>query len=79
MVIVYREYGLSVAIFLNDHEPPHVHVFGDRHAKIGLAGADGRPYLISHYKMKRNDVRRAIAIVNEHQIFLLAKWRDFHG
>lgn len=27
MVTVFRAHGLSVVIFLDDHEPAHVHVF----------------------------------------------------
>lgn len=41
MVTVHRAHGMTVVIFLNDHEPAHVHVFGDGHAKINLAGRDG--------------------------------------
>lgn len=46
MVTVYRAFGLSVVIFVDDHEPAHVHVFGDGQAKINLTGADGNPELI---------------------------------
>ncbi|WP_244475818.1 DUF4160 domain-containing protein [Methylobacterium sp. Leaf93] len=37
MVTVLRSGGLRVIIFVDDHEPAHVHVFGDGHAKINLA------------------------------------------
>jgi hypothetical protein len=46
MVTVYRGAGLRVVIFVDDHEPAHVHVFGDGQVKIGLLGPDGRPELI---------------------------------
>jgi hypothetical protein len=35
-----------VVIFVNDHLPAHVHVFGDGEAKINLCGAEGLPELV---------------------------------
>jgi hypothetical protein len=29
MVTIFRSGGLQVVIFIDDHEPAHVHVFGD--------------------------------------------------
>ncbi len=56
MVTIYRGNGLQVVIFVDDHEPAHVHVFGDGQAKINLIGPDGDPELIWADNMKRNDV-----------------------
>lgn len=50
-----------------------LHVFGSGHAKINLTGSDGRPELAWADDMKRNEVRRAMAIVTEHR---QAFWRD---
>jgi len=41
MVTVHRARGLRFVIFVDDHEPAHVHVFGDGQAKIDLIGAEG--------------------------------------
>jgi len=79
MVTVYRAKGLSVVIFVDDHEPAHVHVFGDGQAKINLIGAGGRPELIWADGMKRGDVRRAMTIVIEQQDHLLIRWKEIHG
>ncbi|HEY9567182.1 MAG TPA: DUF4160 domain-containing protein [Thalassobaculum sp.] len=79
MVTIHRAYGLRVVIFTDDHEPAHVHVFGDGHAKISLAGTDGEPELVWVEDMKRNEVRRAMAVVIEHKAAFLARWRDIHG
>jgi len=38
MVTVFGAHGLRVIIFVNDHPPAHVHVFGDGQAKINLRG-----------------------------------------
>ena len=42
MVTVHRAYGFRFVIFMNDHSPPHVHVFGQSgEAKITLEGQAG--------------------------------------
>ena len=46
MVTVLRAQGLRVVIFANDHQPAHVHIFGDGEAKINLLGAGGTPALV---------------------------------
>ena len=60
MITVYRAYGLRVVIFVDGHEPAHVHVFGDGHAKINLVGPDGAPDLVWCEGMSRGEVRRAM-------------------
>ena len=79
MVTIHRAHGLRVVIFTDDHEPAHVHVFGDGQAKINLVGPDGEPELVWAEDMTRNEVRRAMAVVIEHQAAFLARWRDMHG
>lgn len=79
MVTVHREGGLRVVIFLQDHEPAHVHVMGDGHAKINLLGPDGAPELVWADGMTRAEVRRAMRIVAEQQQALIARWRMIHG
>ena len=79
MVTIHRAHGLSVVIFSNDHEPAHVHVIGDGHAKINLVGKEGMPELIWADGMKRGDVRRALALVVEHRGEFLMRWKEIHG
>lgn len=79
MVTIHRAHGLRIVIFVDDHEPAHVHVFGDGQAKINLTGPDGEPELVWAEGMKRNDVRRAMQLVAEQQAAFLAQWRDIHG
>lgn len=79
MVTVLRAHGLRVVIFTNDHQPAHVHVFGDGEAKINLLGASGAPALVWADSMSRGDVRRAMRIVVEQQAVLLARWEEIHG
>ncbi len=79
MVTVWRAYGLRVVIFIDDHQPAHVHVFGDGQAKINLLGADGDPELVWVDGMARSEVRRAMRLVSEQQAALLARWEKIHG
>ena len=79
MVTVFRGDGLRVVIFVSDHAPAHVHVFGDGHAKINLTGANGMPELIFVEGMKRNEARRAMQLVVDRQDELCARWRELHG
>ncbi len=79
MVTVLRARGLRIVIFVDDHPPAHVHVFGDGQAKINLLGADGCPDLVWTHGMTRGETRRAVRVVVEQQALLLAKWEDIHG
>jgi Domain of unknown function (DUF4160) len=79
MVVVHREAGMRFVIFKDDHEPAHIHVFGDGDAKINLIGTGGMPELIFVHGMKISDVRRALRIVKTQQFLLLKRWREIHG
>jgi hypothetical protein len=79
VVTVYRAHGLRIVIFVDDHEPAHVHAFGDGEAKINLAAGDGHPELIYAIGMTRAEVRRAMRIVEDRQADLLQRWNEIHG
>ncbi len=79
MVTIHREHGLRVVVFINDHEPAHVHVFGDGEAKINLIGAGSQPELIWTDGMNRAEVRRALRIVVENQLAFIRRWEEIHG
>ena len=79
MVTVHKEGGLRFVIFTDDHEPAHVHVFGDGSAKINLVGEDGSPELVWMIGMKKGELRKAMRIVAERQADLLERWREIHG
>lgn len=79
MVTIHRQHGLRFVIYTQDHEPAHVHVYGDGELKVALAD-DGRlPVLIHAIGMKAQDRRRAMDVVLERQAELLAQWRQIHG
>ena len=79
MVTVHREAGLRFIIFVDDHEPAHIHVVGDGKAKINLAGRDGRPELVYNDGLKAGDLRKALRIVAEQQAVMLERWDEIHG
>ena len=80
MITIHRAAGFRVVIYTNDHEPAHVHVRdADGEAKINLLGRDGDPELVWIVGMKRAGVRRAMAMVAEHQSTFIAHWRSIHG
>lgn len=79
MITVHRAHGLRFVIFVDDHEPAHVHVFGDGEAKINLVGAAGEAELVFAIDMTRADIRRAMQVVKEQQAYLLQRWREIHG
>jgi uncharacterized protein DUF4160 len=79
MVTVHREGGFRLVIFTDDHEPAHVHVYGDGSAKIVLAGTKGTPELLAASRMKEGDIRKAVRIVAEQQDYLLECWSEIHG
>ena len=63
MVTVFRAYGLHIVIFVDDHRPAHVHVFGDGQAKIDLLGPGGPPVLLWSENMTKAEVCRAMRTV----------------
>lgn len=78
MVTVLRDGAFRVVIFVNDHQPAHVHVFGDGELKIDIS-RPGRVKLVWADRMSKPDVRRAMLIVTKMQVILLERWREIHG
>jgi len=79
MVVIHREAGLRFVIFLNDHQPAHVHVFADGEAKVDLGAARGEAHLIASVGLSDADLRRAMRIVGERRLEFLARWKAIHG
>lgn len=79
MISVLRSGSFRVVIYANDHEPAHVHVFGDGEVKINLAGSNGHAELVWAKGMSRGDIRDAYALVQRNRTMLLARWMEIHG
>lgn len=60
VVTILREGGFRVVIYLDDHEPAHVHVIGAGEAKINLAGSGDAPELVWSVGMSRADLRKPV-------------------
>jgi hypothetical protein len=55
---------------------PHVHVeIGDGEAKFWLVPVE----LVESYRMKRQELRRARLLVEQHQDLFQEKWREYFG
>lgn len=79
MPTVHRAGNLRFVVFLDDHDPPHVHVFSaGGEAKLLLAGPDGRPALLWARGMDRGKLRRAMTETLAHRSKLLLAWRRLH-
>jgi hypothetical protein len=77
---VMRVDGYTFHIYLNDHPPPHVHVFRSGTRCVILIGdADSAPSLRDSGDMKPIDARRAIWMVADTWELLLIRWRKLHA
>ena len=80
MPTLLRQDGFDIRMYFDDHEPPHIHVFkAGGQAKIALGSSDVLPSLILVQGMSAEEAKAAIAIVIEHQTYLLEKWEEYHG
>ena len=79
MVTIHRAHGLRFMIFVDDHKPAHVHVFGDGEMKIVIRGADGLSEMVDAIGIKAGDRRRALDVVREQHSAFLTLWHDIHG
>ena len=80
MITVLRAQGFQFAIYLADHEPPNVHVYGGGgRARIALGDGSNGPPLMNASSMKRSDIRKALRLVLDNQEKLLKIWSEIHG
>jgi len=80
MPTVLRKNGFVFMIYVDDHEPWHVHVFKQEGEVIINLGNDETPVFIrENYGMSRPDERQALIIAGENQSSLQEKWREIHG
>jgi hypothetical protein len=78
MVTVHRAHGFRFVIFVNDHSPAHVHVFGQSgEAKVILEGPEGIK-LDWVAGISRGDLRRVLQEVERERSRLIAMWSRIH-
>lgn len=79
MVVVHREAGMRIVIYVDDHDPPHVHVIGQGgEMKVFLFGPEGRPVMDYSIAMKTNDRRRAMDVIERHSAEFHQRWQEIH-
>lgn len=76
MPTIHREHGLRFVIYLDDHLPAHVHILGDGEAKVAI---EPSVELIWQKGFSNLDVKKALDVVNGHQVEFLLKWNLIHG
>ncbi len=76
MVTVHKAHGCRFVIFTNDHDPPHVHVFGQgAEAKLSLD-----PVALGWSAgFKKPDLKRILTEVQEQRAMMIEKWDEIHG
>ena len=74
MVTVLQAAGMRFVIHTDDHEPAHVHVYGDGEARIDITEVAA----ISTRRMSKRDLARALTIVVENRQLLRNRWRELH-
>lgn len=75
MVTVFRSAGMRFVIYTDDHEPAHVHVYGDGEARIDIV----RATVLSNRGMNKRDLAKALAIVQQERSLLQKTWEEIHG
>jgi len=76
MPVVLRAVGLKVLIYVDDHDPAHVHVLGDGEAKISLLPDVSLEWVRG---MNRATTQKAVRLVSENRLLLLERWNEYHG
>ena len=81
MPTILQQDGFKIRIFVDDHEPPHVHARCDCGlVVVNLAEADGQVPTIRTVKHASVELQRtALRIVTENNDLLLDHWRRIHG
>lgn len=74
MITLLRASGMRFVIYTDDHEPAHLHVYGDGEARINISLVT----VISNRGMSKRDLTRALNIVLEYREMFLGNWRDIH-
>jgi flagellin-specific chaperone FliS len=79
MPTVFRQDGFRFIIYLNDHEPAHVHIQkGGGEIKVNIASL-GDIQVMKIVGMKNQEALKALKLVSQNQQFLLKKWEEIHG
>ena len=80
MPTVLRLGALRVAVYPNDHRPPHVHAIGQGHeAVFEMDGPNGTIELRENYGFSRRDLAAIERGLLRNLALLLNEWEKIHG
>jgi len=77
MPTILRESGFHFKINTDDHEPMHVHVW--HQGNLLIVNFEAAIEIRDNYGFNISEVRRAVAIIEENQAELQARWKGIHG
>ncbi len=79
MPTIHREDGFRFVIYVDDHEPAHVHArYAGAVARIRIGDSDHRPTVVDPGSMRTPDARRAVRLVERRQEWFMEAWRRIH-
>lgn len=81
MPTVLRINNIRIAIYPNDHPPPHVHAVGPDGAlaKFNLNPPDGPVTLAEQTGFREKDIAVLGQAIAAHYAAIYAIWRQYHG
>jgi len=81
MPTVLKLRNIRVAVYTNDHPPPHVHALtgNEAEARFVLNCLDGPPELWDYEGFKLAELNEIGALIAANLEFVCAKWREYHG
>ncbi len=76
MVTIHREYGLRFVIYVDDHDPAHIHAIGNGEAKIVISA---KAEIIWSHNFTASDLSKAQKTVKANWDMFMKRWEDIHG
>ncbi|EGF93210.1 hypothetical protein ABI_16500 [Asticcacaulis biprosthecium C19] len=73
--------NIRVAIYTNDHPPPHVHALkgNQAEARFKLNCPEGPVELWDHEGFRLSELNEISAAITDHLGDICRKWREIHG
>lgn len=78
---IYEYFGLEFYLYLNDHEPVHVHVKHDKQETVFELNPDSitiRKNVSKQRALNKNDKRKAKRFINVFKDHIISKWESVH-
>ena len=75
--VIVRD-GVRVSVNIREHQPPHVHVDTGSGEVLAYLGKDGVSRHGHEPGVTKNDLRKAVNVVEAHLADCWAMWRRYH-